>query len=66
MSRYKKKFSSVEDAVTITVPQAQARYNVGKEKVREMAHQANALVKMGNSILIVRQKLDDYLYGIGN
>lgn len=43
MSRYERKYSAVEDAALITIIQAQARYNMGRDKVRGLAEEAHAI-----------------------
>ena len=61
MSRYERKYSAIEDAALITIIQAQARYNMGRDKVRGIAEEAHAIRKVGKSVLIVRSIMDDYL-----
>ena len=53
-----------DDVKTICLPEACARYGLGKASLRKIAMDANAVVRIGKRYLVNVQRLDLYMDSI--
>lgn len=53
-----------DDAKTISLPEACARYGLGKNTMRRVAEDSNAVVRIGKRYLINRSRVDLYMDAI--
>ncbi|MBR3187560.1 MAG: hypothetical protein IKF59_05950 [Lachnospiraceae bacterium] len=68
MAKSKKSIDTVnttqETIFTGNVPQAQARYNIGRDSVMKVAQEAGAVVRIGKRTVINFPRMDAYLDSI--
>ena len=50
-----------KDGVFITKEQAEERYNLGRDRVMDLANEAGAVIRYGRRVLIDTVKCDEYL-----
>lgn len=57
----KRNQGSIGEAKTGRLPEAQARYNLGRMKIEEVAAAAGAVIRIGRVRLYDFEKMDQYL-----
>lgn len=63
------KKDNLNEVVLLTLDQAKARYNIGRNNLKILADEIGATVHVGASgskVLYVRKKLDDYFENYAN
>lgn len=57
----KKATNRSKDGVFITKEQAVERYNLGRDRMMDLANEAGAVIRYGRRVLIDTVKCDEYL-----
>lgn len=56
-----RQIAKTDDSLLIDIKDACIRYQVGESKMRKIAEEANAVVRIGRSVRVVQSKMDEYL-----
>lgn len=51
---------SLNEVVNLTEEEAQARYSIGKQRLKAIADEAGAIIRIGRKYLYSRRVLDEY------